>query len=129
MRMIFHNMPANISVGANVAENGEVHVAFAAVHPNDLKKSSRKWANKILNDRLEGQNRFFMGTYTGDTIGGHVFGPIRDAIRNLSSRRNVSGLPETALANLQTASDDWESYLAKKSIDKLVCCRRGSCSS
>lgn len=94
-RMIFHNLPSLISVGAEVDDNGLLFVAFAACNRRD--QPQRKWATSILNARLDAKkssSSYFLGVYSGEDIGADVFGPIRDSVRNLRVRRNVKSLVE-----------------------------------
>ena len=92
-RMIFHNLPALISVGVEVNNDSEVYVSLASCNRKD--QPQRSIANSILNGRLDSgsfRKRTYMGAYTGDSVSRDVYGPIRDGIRELSTRRNVDGI-------------------------------------
>lgn len=107
-RMIFHNLPSMISVGVDVTDEGDVFVALAACNRKD--QPERRWANRILDARLtseKGHRRFYMGNYAGEDIGGEVFGPVRDTIRDLSARRNVKDVPFAIHKGLREGDVEW----------------------
>jgi hypothetical protein len=106
--MIFHNLESLISVGAEVTDDGDVFVALAACNRKD--QPARKWANKVLHERLKGarsSHREFMGTYDGNDIGADVFGPIRDSVRKLNRRRNVDSVKTRIKENLHKVTKAW----------------------
>lgn len=97
-RMIFHNADNRVSVGVDVDEDGRVYMALSICHPRD--QFTRARANLILNGRLNRRqkNVVMLGKLNPGLmvkgqklrLGRNLYGPIRDAVRELpESRRNL----------------------------------------
>lgn len=89
-RMIFHRGDKRVSIGVTVEDDGSVKLAVAACHKRD--NFSRRIGNKIVNGRLDKGDVVNLGRWNGESVTREVFGPIRDAVRNLRKSRNVQGL-------------------------------------
>ncbi len=133
-RMIFHNLPSNITIGVDIGSTGDIYASLAACHPRDFPKLTRRIAYSIVNGRLNNTDtpdRIFIGNYTGKSITKDVYGPIRDTIREMTPKRSVThvmGKLKEAMLKMAFASVGGKTTDAVAPIDfKSECCSGESC--
>ncbi len=124
-RSIFHLPAAGVSLGVRVMKGGEVYIAVAACHPNDL--FQKRVAFNVLNGRLDNARPTYPFTQvlkdkvcldTTKSLNVELFSPIRDFARNI--QKSMERIIESSLAPSSKSRLTWNLRSNLVNIKKLA---------